>query len=144
MASAAASIRGYASDLRQFADDEPRQGAEMLADAIEARLRADTGGDGGFSHGREMGRATVDVRASAGTADVIGAGSRAVWAILEHGTASHDVHARRGGVLSTPHGPRRSVHVSGVAARQTWTKANEATIPLVQRETERRFAQLGA
>jgi hypothetical protein len=143
MASAAAAIRSYADDVRRLADEQPAAGAALLAETIDAALRADTGGDGGFSHGQGMGRATVDVLTRSGSADVIGAGSRGVWAILEHGTRGHEVRAGRGGFLRTPYGPRRAVNVSGVAARRTWTRANERALPLIENETERRFAQIG-
>lgn len=140
---AAANIRSYGRDVRRFADDQPAAGAQLLEAAIESQLRADTGGDGGFSRGRDMGRATIDVDAGRGSADVSAAGSMAVWAILERGTRGHETHARAGGVLATPYGPRRSVRVSGVGPRRTWTRANDQAMPRIVADTERRFAQLG-
>ena len=46
-------------DVHRFADAWPADGAKLVESAIRDRLRADTGGDGGLSHGRTLGRATI-------------------------------------------------------------------------------------
>lgn len=139
----AAAFERYADDLARFADDALDDSATILARAVEAELRADTG-DGMLSHGRHLGRATVEIDASAGEAEVAAAGSMAVWAIIQRGTTAHTVRAAPGKALSTPHGPRVEVHVSGAPARRTWTRGNERGLPEVQSDLERRFSRIGA
>jgi hypothetical protein len=135
-------IRAWARDVQRFADDWPADGIAVVDEAITARLRADTG-DGGFSRGRRMGRATTRITKASGSAEVVADGSRAVWTILEDGTAAHDVVAPSGGFLRTPYGPRRRVHVSGVRARRTFTLGAETGLDAAARDAETRWARIG-
>lgn len=144
MSSGAATVRQWVRDVQRFADDWPAEGADVLADAVERQLRADTGGDGRFSRDRSGGRATVEVDAGRGQADVTGAGSMGTWAILEHGTRSHDVAAAEGRALSTPHGPRRSVRVSGVRPRETWTRGVDDGMSDLERDGAAAWSKVGA
>jgi hypothetical protein len=141
--SGAATVRGWARDVSRFADEWPEHGARVLADKVEQRLRSDTGGDGGFSRGRGLGRAGVEVDAGTGEAEVAAAGSMRVWAMLEHGTSGHVVRARRGRLLATPYGPRPMVTVSGMRARETWSTGVRAGMPAVQRDAEHEWARVG-
>lgn len=115
----------------------------MLARAVDEQLRADTGGDGALSRGKSLGRADVDVDAGRTSADVSGAGSIGLWALLEHGSRGHTVTAERGRVLATPYGPRPQVKVSGVPARRTWSKGVEAGMELVERDADKAWSKVG-
>jgi hypothetical protein len=143
VSSGAGTVHQWARDIERFADDWPAQGATVLQRAVEQQLRADTGGDGGLSHARDLGRASVDVDPGRASADVLGAGSMAVWVMLEHGTRGHDVRAGRGRVLRTPYGPRRVVHVSGMAAKRTWSSGVQAGMPQVARDGEAAWSRVG-
>jgi hypothetical protein len=136
-------IRAWARDVQRFADEWPAAGIGVVDDAITNRLRADTGGDGGFSRGRRMGRATTRIVKATGSAEVVADGSRAVWTILEDGTSSHDVVAPSGGFLRTPYGPRRKVHVSGVPARRTFTAGAEQGLDAAARDAETAWSRIG-
>jgi len=136
-------IRGWARDVQRFADDWPAAGAEVVDETITARLRADTGGDGGLSHGRGLGRATTRITKRRGEAEVSADGSMRVWGILEGGTSTHTVKARGGGFLRTPYGPRRTVTVSGVPARRTFTEAAETGLQAAARDAEAQWARIG-
>ena len=125
-----------------MANEWPRDAGELTQRTIDQQLKAATGGDGGFSRGRALGRATVTVQPRAGGATVTGSGSGAVWKILEEGTGRHTVTARPGKFLRTPHGPRRQVTVGGVRARRTWTKAVAVAIPQVRADAARTFARV--
>jgi hypothetical protein len=135
-------IRGWARDVQRFADDWPADGIEVVDQAITDRLRADTG-DGGLSHGRGMGRATTRVTKRAGEAEVAADGSMRVWGIIEGGTSAHTVTAKRGKMLRTPYGPRRSVHVSGIPARHTFTEGADTGLDAAARDAESAWARVG-
>jgi hypothetical protein len=138
-------IRGWAQDVKRFADDWPRQGGDVLARDVTAQLRADTGGDGRLSHDRRGGAADVQVTASAGQADVVGAGNMGTWAILETGTKSHTTTGRGlRGVVRTPYGPRRTVNVSGVPGRQTWSRGIDQGMGAVEADAARAWGQVGS
>jgi len=143
VSSGAATVHQWAREIQRFADDWPAQGADVLQRAITSQLQADTGGDGGLSHARNLGRANVEVDAAAGSADINGSGSMAVWVMLEHGTRAHDVRAGRGRVLRTPFGPRTVVRVSGMAAKRTWTRGVEAGMPQVARDGDAAWSRVG-
>ena len=100
----AADIRQWGRDVRTFADEAPGDVIGVVDDAIQARLRADTGGDGMFSRGRNLGRASTQTTKRKGEAQVEPSGARAVWGILQGGPVAHDVVAKRGRVLATPYG----------------------------------------
>jgi hypothetical protein len=140
----AADVRAWATAVRRFVEAAPGEAIAPVDEAITARLRRDTGGDGAFSRGRNLGRATTNVRRSNGEAEVTSAGSRAVWGILQGGTVAHVVRAAPGRYLATPSGPRRLVNVSGVSARHTFTEGAAAGIDDAERDIERRWAQLGS
>lgn len=134
-------MRQWSADIKRFVDDWPTQGAEVLARSVDDALREATG-DGGFSHGTELGRASVEVEGGRTTADVVAAGSARVWGILEGGTTAHEVKAKPGKVLATPAGPRRRVRVGGVRPRRTWTRGVESGLPLVERDADRAFDRM--
>jgi hypothetical protein len=137
-------VRGWARDVRRFADDWPKQGAEVLSRDVTDRLRADTGGDGRLSHYRGGG-ATVQVTSGAGTAEVAGSGAMGVWAILESGTTAHTVTGRGArGVVLSPYGPRRSVRVSGVRGKQTWSQGVDRGMDAADADAGRAWAQVGS
>lgn len=138
----AAGYRRVAADVRQFADRAPGEAIALVDDAITAQLRADTG-DGSFSHGPDLGRATTRTTKRQGEAEVQADGSRRVWGILEGGTSGHTVTASAGRVLRTPFGPRRSVTVSGVAARETFTKSCAKGMEEAARKLQDDWAALG-
>lgn len=142
--SGAATVRGWARDIKSFADDWPRHGAVALQHELDAALRADTGGDGALSHARDLGAASVEIDASPGEADVNGAGAMAVWVMLEHGTRAHKVAAPKGRTLNTPYGPRPFVHVSGMRAKRTWTRGLDRGMPAVERDAEQAWSKVGA
>lgn len=137
-----APLERLAKDAKRFADDWPREGAAIIERAVMSELAAAPGG--GAVGG--IGRATVTVEASAGSADVSGDGSMRVWSWLENGTRAHPIAAastRRSDALSTPYGPRRRVTVAGWRARRTWTAGVARADPLVVRDAEARLAKLG-
>ena len=136
-------IRGWADDVRRFADDWPGQAAELVDDAIRRRLNADSG-DGGLSHGRNMGRATTRITVRDGDATVDADGSRRVWGILEGGTTAHVVTAGRGRLLRTPYGPRPSVRVAGVRARHTFTIGADTGLQAAERDADSAWSRIGA
>lgn len=139
--SGAATVRGWAKDVKRFADDWPRQGGDVLKRAVDAELRGDTGGDGAMG---TLGRASVEVTARPAEADVVGAGSRAVWAILEGGTRAHTVTGKGPrGLLRTPYGPRRRVNVSGAPAKRTWSRGVERGMAAVEADAERAWGGVG-
>lgn len=136
MASAGDSLRRLATRAERFERQWPDEAAAVVERAVAGQLRSATG-DGAFSHGRKMGRATVAVRRHGKTTVVSADGSRAVWAILERGTRAHDVKARAGKVLRTPNGPRAKVHVSGVKGRRSWSKGVESATPQVRSSAQK-------
>jgi hypothetical protein len=136
-------IRDFGRDVRRFADTWPADGIELVDKAITDRLRADTG-DGGLSHGRNMGRATTRITARKGEATVDADGSRRVWGILQGGTSTHTVTARPGRFLRTPYGPRRQVTVTGVRARRTFTEGADKGLADATKDAESTWSRLGA
>lgn len=142
--SGAATINGWARDVSRFADDLPGASIGVVERAIEARLRADTGGDGALSHGRNLGRATTSTTVSNGEAIVVPSGSRNVWGILQGGTQAHVVRAKPGSFLATPYGPRAQVHVGRSRARHTFTEGATIGLDAAQRDVERRWAAFGS
>jgi hypothetical protein len=76
-----------------------------------------------------------------GEALVAAAGSAGLWAILEHGTSAHTIRARNVRALTTPFGPRRMVQVSGVSARQTWSKGAASALVQAERDAAEAFAE---
>jgi hypothetical protein len=137
----ASEIKGWADDVRRFADDWPADGARIVDEAVRRRLNADTG-DGGLSHGRNMGRATTRINVRGGEAEVVADGSRRVWGILEGGTSPHVVKASRGRMLRTPFGPRPSVRVSGVRPRHTFTEGADDGLARAARDAESAWAKV--
>jgi hypothetical protein len=135
-------IRGWARDVQRFADDWPAQGIQLVDQAITDRLRADTG-DGSFSHGRNMGRATTRIQKGRTEASVAADGSMRVWGIIEGGTSPHTVTASRGRMLRTPYGPRAQVHVAGVRARHTFTLGADKGLDAAVRDAESQWARVG-
>ena len=135
-------IRGWARDVQRFADDWPADGITVVDRAIVDRLRADTG-DGGLSHGRNMGRATTRITKGSSEASVAADGSMRVWGILEGGTSPHVVRAARGRMLRTPYGPRAEVRVSGVRARHTFTLGADKGLDDAVRDAEAAWARVG-
>ena len=142
MSSGSATIRGWGRDIQRFEREAPRDAIAEVEDAVAQQLRRDTGGDGGFSHGRNLGRASLRVTARPGEAELEAAGSLRVWGILQGGTSGHETRARKGRLLRTPYGPRPAVRVSGVKARETFTKAAQAGLKDAQRELERAWGGL--
>lgn len=135
-------IRGWARDVQRFADDWPAVGITVVDQAVVDRLRADTG-DGSFSHGRNMGRATTRIQKGRSEASVAADGSMRVWGILESGTSAHVVRAARGRMLRTPYGPRAQVRVSGVRARHTFTEGADRGLTGAVRDAETAWARVG-
>jgi hypothetical protein len=135
-------IRGWADDVHRFADDWPAQGARLVDDSIRRRLNADAG-DGGLSHGRNMGRATTRINVRDGDAEVVADGSRRVWGILEGGTSAHVVRAAPGRMLRTPFGPRPSVRVSGVRARRTFSEGADDGLARAEQDASSAWSRIG-
>lgn len=119
----------------------PQDAATVVERAVTAQLRSATG-DGSFSHGRDMGRATVTVSRRGKGARVEAGGSQRVWGILQKGTKAHTVDAGPGKALRTPRGPRRRVSVSGVRPRKSWDKGVQAAAPAVNASTARAVHQV--
>jgi hypothetical protein len=140
--SGAADIRGWARDISRFGVVAPGEAIDVVDEAITDQLRRDTGGDGAFSRGRKLGKATTRVTARPGEAQVSASGSTAVWSILEDGTTAHTVTAKRGKVLRTPYGPRSRVQVGGVPPRHTFTRGAEAGLDAAEAELERLWGQV--
>ena len=138
-------LRDLARGVQSFVEDWPRAGAEESARAITKRVQRDTGGDGGLSGARELGRATVEVDASSGEATISAGGSMSIWAMIESGTSSHEIRARGSGrraVLRTPYGPRRTVRVSGTRGRRTWTEGSEDGLDAAAKVADRMLGGL--
>lgn len=131
-----------ADDVRRFDRDAPGEAIDVVDEEITRQLRADTGGDGGLSHGRNLGRATTTVTKGDGEAEVVAAGSMRVWGIIEGGTRAHTVDAGVGRVLATPYGPRRRVRVGGARGRRTFTESCARGMDLAARELERAWGGL--
>jgi hypothetical protein len=112
-----------ADDVRRFDRDAPGDAIDVVDDEITRQLRADTGGDGGLSRGRSLGRATTQVTKGKGEAEVVAAGSMRVWGIIEGGTSAHTMTAPQGHPLRTPYGPRYRARIGGSAARHTFTES---------------------
>lgn len=129
-----------ARDADRFAKDWPHEGAVIIERAVTAELRSAPGG--GNVPG--VGRATVEVESSAGSADVSAAGSMRVWSWVENGTRAHDVNARPGGYLRTPYGPRRRVHVSGWRATGAWSNGIQSADAAVMSDAMSRLDAMGA
>jgi hypothetical protein len=138
----AAEIRSWARDVRSFASDAPGDVIEVVDDAITARLRADTGGDGALSRGRSLGRASTRVTKRKGEALGDPAGSHGVWGILQGGTKAHTIVADRGRALLTPKGPRPKVRIPATRARHTFTEGADRGIVDAQRKLEADWARL--
>jgi hypothetical protein len=134
---AAAALGRLARDVARFADDWPRQGAEVAAGVLRSQLAADGGGT--FSKAPGM-SARVEVRPGAGSAEVVGVGGGWTW--LQNGTRAHSVAARGGGFLRTPYGPRRTVHVEGMAAKNTWTNGAGRAVDAARRDAVSSFARV--
>jgi len=129
-----------ADAARRFPRDWTRDGSRLVSEAITLQSKADTGGDGRLSNARGYGAVTVDVRLDESQASITNGGDKTIWAWLEDGTGRHRVRARRqGGTLRTPYGPRQSVVVEGMKAKQTWTKGNEKGLDAAERDALARF-----
>ena len=118
--SAGDALDRLARDAARFADEWPRDGADLIAERMVSALRADTGGDGRFSHvpdgcRRRRRHRRVRLRRR-GRCRLQGCGRG--WNTEPAVTSS-----RRppGKALRTPYGPRARVKVSGMAAKRTWT-----------------------
>lgn len=122
----------------------PGDAIGVVDTAILTRLRADTGGDAGFSHGRNLGKASTRTTVRRGEAVVEADGSRQVWAILQGGTTAHVVKASQGRFLRTPHGPRREVRVRGVRARETFSEGADRGLEMAARELDRAWSRVGS
>lgn len=129
--SAAAELRAAAESVRRFGGEWVRDASGLIAESIDAQLRADTG-DGRLSNAHGYGAVDVQVTVTGDSATVRNAGDKVVWGWLEDGTNAHVVRAR-GRALRTPVGPRRSARVSGMAAKQTWTKGNDRGLDAAER-----------
>lgn len=129
-----------ARDADRFVTDWPHEGAVIVERAVTAELRSAPGG--GNVPG--VGRATIEVQSSAGSADVSAAGSMRVWAWSENGTRAHAVEARRGRLLRTPYGPRQRVRVSGWRASHAWSNGVERAEPAVMRDAMARLEAMGS
>lgn len=141
-----ANIARFAADVRTFANDCPGETIELVERAIDAQLRADTGGDGALSNARKLGRATVETTRGRGDAEASAAGARVIWSWLERGTSAHVVEAKgrgRSAVLATPYGPRKRVKVSGMRAKRTWSRGADEGMRNAERDIERRWSQIG-
>ena len=133
---AAAALDRLARDVARFADDWPRQGAEVAAGVLRGQLAADGGGS--FSKAPGM-SARVEVRPGSGSAEAVGVGGGWTW--LQDGTRSHTVNAKAGGFLRTPYGPRRTVNVSGMAAKNTWGKGAGKAVAAAARDATAAFSK---
>ena len=138
--SGSATVQGWADSVRSFADGWPSRGAAVAASRIERQLFADTGGDGRLSN-YKGGAAAVAIETGTREASVVGAGSRGLWSMLEHGTTAHTVLPRKR-FLITPQGPRRMVQVSGTNARRTWTRGVANAMPDVERDAVAAFHEV--
>ena len=135
MADGSAVVAGWAEAIVSFGNDWPTSGAEVCADMVRQQVALDTGGDSRLSN-HVGGGVDVVIESGDGEADVRAAGSLGEWAILENGTDAHVILPRAGRYLLTPMGPRRMVHVQGVAARETWTQGVDSGIVEAQRDAE--------
>lgn len=141
MAGAGDGLRQLAQRAERMEQEWPRAAAEVVERAVTAQLRSATG-DGTLSHGRQLGRATVDVDARPGQASVTAGGSMAVWAIIQRGTRGHVTDAGPGRVLATPFGPRRRVEVSGAPGKRTWTRGVAEALPRVRSTADDAFREV--
>lgn len=143
MGSAGDSLRRLAIRAERMTQQWPNAAAALVERAVTAELRSATGGDGALSHDKGGGRATVMTRRRGqGAATVEAAGSIGTWAILQRGTRPHTVNARRGKVLRTPYGPRRTVRVSGVRGRRTWTQGVDDGLPQARASARAAFREV--
>jgi hypothetical protein len=139
--SAGSGLDRLAANAARFADEWPRDGADLIRTRMDAALKADTGGDGRFSHAR-MGAGAVDVSASSGGAQVSAGGSSGVWTWLEHGTRGHTSNANPRSALRTPYGPKARVKVGGMAAKRTWTRNVAPAIAAATADAKARLGRL--
>lgn len=128
--------------MRQFVDKAPGDAIEVVDRAITAQLKADTGGDGALSRGRDLGRATTQTTRRKGEAEVAPSGSRAVWGILQGGTKAHTIVADKGRVLSTPKGPRPRVRIPATRGKHTFTEGADRGLDDAERELERAWGNI--
>lgn len=140
---ASAELHAAADAARHFGQEWTRDGSRLVEESIVKQLRIDTGGDGALSNARGFGSAMVDVRVSSTQARISNGGDATIWAWLEEGTGRHRVSARRGRVLRTPFGFRRSVVVAGMKAKHTWTKGNERGLDAAEQDAIDKFEQMG-
>jgi hypothetical protein len=140
--SASDALDRLARDAARFADEWPRDGAHLIQTRMESALRADTGGDGRFSHSK-MGAGTVDARTASGGASVAAGGSNGVWTWLEDGTRGHTSQAATGHALRTPYGPRQKVKVGGMKAKRTWSRNIGRAVDEAAAAARQRLNRLG-
>lgn len=134
-------LRRLAQRAERMQERWPRDAATEVERVVTSALHAATG-DGALSHGRNLGRATVEVEARPGAASVTAGGSMGVWAIINRGTRAHDVVAAPGRPLSTPYGPRQRVHVAGAPGKQVWPRAVTAAMPRVRASADEAFREV--
>lgn len=144
--SAAAELGAVASAARRFGTEYLRAASKLVEDEIIKQLNADTGGNGALSNAPKLKAASTRVRITSDAAYIRNAGSKVIWAWLEEGTGAHTIRrkrragrGRRGRALRTPYGPRASVSVRGMTAKNTWTKGSEAGVELAEREAVVQF-----
>lgn len=66
-----------------------------------------------------------------------------MWGILQGGTSGHTQRAPQGHPLRTPSGPRQTITVSGVRARETFTEGCEAGLTRAARDLQNSWARVG-
>lgn len=108
--------------------------ALRVTSSVRDVTRADSGGDMRLSGvGRRGARvgARYDVKGRANPVALVRA--TGPMHLLERGAGPHMIRARRGRFLSTPYGPRRSVHHPGAPAKHTWSRGVDAVVDDVPR-----------
>lgn len=139
--SASDALDRLAKGAARFADEWPRDAADLIAQRMTTALRADTGGDGRFTNSK-MGAGTVDAKTAAGGASVAAGGSQGVWTWLEHGTRGHTSQAAPGHALRTPQGPRAKVKVRGMRAKRTWSRNIGRAVDEAKADAKARLGRL--
>ncbi len=141
--SGADTVAGWAESLRIFGNEWPPEGADACAEYINRQVILDTGGDSRLSNHRG-GEIDIEVEGAGTEWTIVPAGNVSALSILESGTSDHAIYSRRGPgrAVMTPDGPRRMVEVSGVSARNTWTKGAEAGIKEAEKVAEQMFGEV--
>lgn len=135
------SLGEFALKLATFTEELPTamgkatgEAALHVTSSVRDVTRADSGGDMRLSGvGRRGARvgARYDVKGTRNPVALVRA--TGPMHLLERGARPHEIRGRRGRLMRTPYGPRRSVQHPGAPAKHTWSRGVDASVPAVPR-----------